>query len=104
MTPKQEKRFLLGVLQQIEGTRTPRSLGLIAKVIIWLCLVAATIFALQAFGEPSKTQLVAALIGLVVGGIGMFIVSAKVFGQHILAACRVADRNLVEARLRELGA
>jgi len=105
VTRKQERRFLLGVLQQIDSPKKiPRPLGLLAKAVIWLFLVAATVVALQVFGEPSMSQVVAALVGLLVGGIGMFVITVNVFGRHILAACLVADRELVEARLRELGA
>jgi glycerol uptake facilitator-like aquaporin len=97
-------RFLRGVLQQIEHPRNPTQLGLLAKTLIWVALVIAGIFALQVFGEPSQSQVVACLIGLLVGAVGMFFITTNVFGRHILAACRVADRGLVEARLRELGA
>ncbi len=102
MTRDQEVSFLRGVLKHLDEPRAPTKLGLVAEIAIWLAAVVAGIVVLQVFGVPSQAQTIAAIVGLVVGALGMFIITTNVFGRHILAACRVADRELIEARLREL--
>ena len=103
LTPAEEKRFLLGLLEQLDHPRQPRRLGLFAKLGLWLLFVILGIVILQVFGRPTTEVLGIAVGGVAVGAIAAFAATSNVFGRHLLVAGQFVDRQRVEARLRQLG-
>ena len=105
MTPTEERKFLLGVLKSLEATPQNWSWpAFLIEFFVWVGLAVVAMWVAHIPGKPDLI-LVAALIGVFVGGavLGSIALWRKLWHRGVLVRPYI-DQDRIRARLSELEA